>query len=104
MKPHTFSYSDDRATSGLQANLPFVPTTLSYREQLIQVPALIDSGSSVNVLPYDIGQDLGLVWEAQDFPLEVVGVLQGSLAYGVIWTSSAHPLSLYSLLNRTNYS
>lgn len=44
----------------------------------------MDSGSAVNVLPYDVGLDLGLAWEAQDFALDLVGVLRGSPAYGVL--------------------
>ena len=43
-----FPFSDDEA-------LPRIPITLSYTNSSISVNALLDSGSTVNLLPYDIG-------------------------------------------------
>jgi hypothetical protein len=40
---------------------------------------------------FDVGLQLGLVWEAQDFPLEVAGVLRGAPAYGVLLTGEIKP-------------
>ena len=79
-----FSYS--KAIPGVAGSLPFVRMALVNRDQMIRVSALVDSGSTVNVLPHDVGLQLGLVWEEQDFPLDVVGVLRGSRTYGVLLT------------------
>lgn len=82
--PERFSYS--QPVQGPKGGLPFVRITLVYGHQMIDVSGLIDSGATVNVLPYDVGLQLGLVWEEQDLPLDVVGVLRGSPAYGVLVT------------------
>lgn len=51
----------------------------------IEVSALVDSGSTVNVLPYDIGIRLGLIWEKQEFLLpSLVGTLRDVPAFGVL--------------------
>lgn len=79
-EPQRFSYST--AEAGVKGGLPFVRMTLIHRDQRTQVSALVDSGATVNVLPYEVGVQLGLVWEEQDFPLDVVGVLRGSRRTG----------------------
>ena len=81
-QPQRFSYST--AQTGVKGGLPFVRMTLLHRDQRTQVSALVDSGATVNVLPYDVGVQLGLVWEEQGFPLDVVGVLRGCPAFGVL--------------------
>lgn len=35
--------------------LPYLPVALNFEERVVQVEALLDSGASVNVLPYTIG-------------------------------------------------
>ena len=55
MRPKRFSYSHGEAVQDVKGGLPFVPITLTYRDQAVQVSALVDSGSTVNVLPYDVG-------------------------------------------------
>jgi hypothetical protein len=37
--------------------------TLSYLERSVNVVGLLDTGAAVNVLPYQVGIDLGAVWE-----------------------------------------
>ena len=67
--------------------LPFVEITLTHEEHVISRPALVDSGSTINVLPYEDGLDLGLSWEEQHMPLKDEGFLQGAPAYGVLLTA-----------------
>jgi hypothetical protein len=43
---------------------PFLPITLS-RASSVESMALLDTGSSVNVLPFHIGEELGAIWELQ---------------------------------------
>ena len=84
-----FPYSE--AISGVQILLPFVQIELVHGDRTLEIPALVDSGSTVNVLPYDVGLQLGPVWENQDFALDVVGVLRGCPAYGVLLTGGIEP-------------
>jgi hypothetical protein len=85
MIPRQFPYSQSQAFPNLQSGLPFLPITLTNEKRLIEVSALVDSGSTVNVLPYDIGIQLGLVWEIQKFTIPaLVGNLSGIPAFGVL--------------------
>jgi hypothetical protein len=93
MRAERFSYSHGEAVQDVNGGLPFVPITLTYRDQTVQVSALVDSGSTVNVLPYDVGVQLGLIWEEQDFSLDVVGVLRGAPAYGILLIGEIEPFS-----------
>ncbi len=34
-----------------------------------------------SVLPYEVGRELGLIWDMQTIPLRLTGVLQGAEAY-----------------------
>ncbi|BAY48046.1 hypothetical protein SAMD00079811_56650 [Scytonema sp. HK-05] len=45
---------------------------------------LLDTGASVNVLPYDIGLQLGAVWEQQTVSLRLAGNLAPIEARGLI--------------------
>jgi len=79
-----FEYSSIEYFPGLQASLPFVPISLFHAGHEIVREALVDSGSMVSVLPYDIGLALGLVWEEQTLAVDLVGVLKDAPAYGVL--------------------
>ena len=74
MKAH-FAYS--------AKGLPFAAMTFTYRKRTLELDALVDSGSMVNVLPLDVGQALGLSWEEQMLLLEPGGFLRGAPAYAV---------------------
>jgi hypothetical protein len=55
--------------------MPFMPFQFVANSALLDVMGLIDSGSSMNVLPYDIGVRLGAVWEQQPISLTLGGNL-----------------------------
>lgn len=57
-------------------SLPYLPLRLSYQEQIIQVEGMIDTGSTVNVLPYSLGTQLGLQWANFNIELELAGNLR----------------------------
>ncbi len=46
---------------GLSSTLPYLPITLTYTSRSVEAMALLDTGASVNVLPYDLGLQLGAV-------------------------------------------
>jgi len=64
--------------------LPYLPVALSLEKRIIQVEALLDSGASVNVLPYTIGLQLGAIWDAQTTPLQLAGNLARAEARGLL--------------------
>ena len=57
--------------------MPWLPIDLWLRDcGSLSTQGLLDSGSTVNVMPYDLGIRLGAVWEAQTTRV----VLTGNLA------------------------
>jgi len=50
MEPQRFSYSEP--VPGATSGLPFVRMTLLHRDQRTEVSALVDSGATLNVLPF----------------------------------------------------
>jgi hypothetical protein len=44
-------------------SLPRLPVRLRTDSRAIDVMGLVDSGATVNVLPHDVGLQLGLVWD-----------------------------------------
>ncbi len=71
-----FSFSDDEA-------LPTIPITLSHPGFSVSANALLDTGSTVNLLPYDIGLELGAIWEEQTVRLPLAENLARVEARGV---------------------
>ena len=71
--PLYFNYLAVSDTAGKSALRPMLPITLSYRGQAQEVMALVDSGADVNVLPYLLGIDLGLVWTEQSTTVALSG-------------------------------
>jgi hypothetical protein len=50
----------------------------------LEVTALLDTGASVNVLPYEIGLRLGAIWENQTVSIPLSGNLARSESRGLI--------------------
>ena len=70
-----FPFSDDEA-------LPTIPITLHHAGFSVSANALLDTGS-VNLLPYDIGLQLGAIWEEQTVRLPLAGNLATVEARGL---------------------
>ena len=60
---------------GEAAFRPYLPITLVYQQRSIKTSGLLDTGATVNVLPYQIGVDLGYDWERQTTALNLTGNL-----------------------------
>jgi hypothetical protein len=54
---------------------PYLPFTLGYQEKTVVATGLLDTGASVNVLPYYLGIELGYEWERQTTSLSLTGNL-----------------------------
>lgn len=55
--------------------------------------ALLDTGASVNVLPYEIGVQLGAIWEEQTVPIQLSGNLAKMEARGLILSGTIESFS-----------
>ena len=64
--------------------VPSLPLTLTYGQSSIAVSGLLDTGASVNVLPYSVGRDLGAIWEEQNFSVQLAGNLATVEAKGLV--------------------
>lgn len=86
MKPIRLSYSRVEAGQISASELAYLPLTLSTTSGSVQLQGLLDTGSTVNVLPYTAGLALGFSWEQQTIPIALTGSLSRVPAYGVIVT------------------
>jgi hypothetical protein len=73
---------------GESSILPLVPLVLTAGDRSVEVMALLDTGASVSVLPYEIGLQLGAVWENQTVAIPLSGNLAQSEARGLILSGS----------------
>lgn len=64
--------------------MPYLPLTLTLGDRCLEVTALLDTGASVNVLPYEIGLQLGAVWENQTVSIPLSGNLARSDSRGLV--------------------
>ena len=70
-----FRFAIADSTLGNASLLPFLPLTISLGGGAVQASGLLDTGASVNVLPFAIGEELGAVWEEQIVPIRLTGNL-----------------------------
>jgi len=71
--------------------MPFIDIQLTHNNRQSSVSALVDSGSALNILPFDVGLELGFNWKTQTFPLDVGGALKGIQAYAVLVRGEVAP-------------
>jgi hypothetical protein len=79
-----FNFTERLDAFGFPDALPQMPLTLMYRASSVEVSALLDTGASVNVLPYSIGVQLGAVWEEQTTSVILAGNLASVEARGLL--------------------
>ncbi len=79
-----FSYKIIDTSLGMVDRMAYLPLTLNLNDQSLHVEGLLDTGASVNVLPYEVGQQLGLVWENETLSLVLAGNLARFEARAVI--------------------
>jgi hypothetical protein len=82
--PARFAYADTAASRAEGSLLAYLPITLRHGIHVVTVPRLLDTGSTVNVLPYPVGLQLGLLWEQQPTQVHLTGSLARLPARGVI--------------------
>jgi len=73
-----FKYSTTDPSQDEFDSLPRLPLVLRANSQSVEVVGLMDSGAMINVLPYDVGTQLGAVWDDRKANIRLAGTL-GSL-------------------------
>ena len=83
--PALFPYIPIASGRGDTFLMPFVPLQLRLKDgEAVQAHGLLDSGATVNVLPYQLGVRLGAVWEAQTVRVTLTGNLAGHEARALL--------------------
>ena len=70
-----FRYSTTGPAQDESDSLPRVPLVLRSGVQAVDVVGLVDSGATVNVLPYEAGTQLGAVWDDTKANIRLAGAL-----------------------------
>lgn len=84
MNARRYQFQAKRDEYGVLAPVPYLPLTLTYQNNSVEVMGLLDTGASVNVLPYTIGLQLGAIWEEQGFSVTLAGNLASAEAKGLL--------------------
>lgn len=79
-----FPFIEARDAFGDIDAVPQLPLTLAYRNSIVEVTALLDTGASINVLPYSLGIQLGAIWEELNTSVQLAGNLAPVEARGLI--------------------
>ena len=82
-----FPYTVTSPALGTSSSLPYLPFALIHQQNNVSVSGLLDSRAMVNVLPYQVGLQLGLVWAQQTVPLKLTGNLARFEAHAVLLTA-----------------
>ena len=105
MTAHRFPYVQVDPSLGDASALPYMPITLTNGQQKIGASALVHSGAALNVLPYNLGIQLGVVWEQQTVPVALSGNLAASEARALLLTGQVAdfpPVRLAFAWSRSN--
>jgi len=79
-----FPYKIIDSSPGMVDRMPYLPLTLSLAGQFLNTEGLLDTGASVNVLPYELGLQLGLIWEDETLSVLLAGNLARFEARAVV--------------------
>src|SRR5437016_7663330 len=83
--PARFPYLPVTSGRGDPLLMPLMPLELRFKEgEPVQAHGLLDSGATVNVLPYGLGVRLGAVWEAQTTRVTLAGNLTAQEARALL--------------------
>lgn len=64
--------------------MPRVPLSLEANGYRIETSALVDSGAMINVMPFDMGKQLGMVWNERQATISLGGITRGSDAMPIL--------------------
>jgi hypothetical protein len=70
-----FPFISATSQKGEGSLMPFLPILLRHQGHEVSTYGLLDTGASVNVMPFSMGLRLGCIWEQQTIPLKLSGNL-----------------------------
>lgn len=70
-----FHYSTTDSSQNEFDSLPRVPIILRREDYSIEAVGLVDSGATINVMPYDMGLKLGAIWADNKAIIQLTGNL-----------------------------
>jgi hypothetical protein len=79
-----FGFTEKSNSLGEISFVPYLPFYLSSQDNSISTSGLLDTGASVNVLPQEIGLQLGLNWDDCKTSITLAGNLAKFPAKGII--------------------
>jgi hypothetical protein len=81
-----FKYSTTSPSQNEFDSLPRVPLMLRQGDHIVETVGLVDSGATINVLPYEIGLQLGSVWDERKAIIRLTGNLgnQQAIPFSVV--------------------
>jgi hypothetical protein len=88
-----FPFADANPARPGTSFMPLLPLVLSRGELQVETVGLLDTGAAVNVLPYSVGEQLGLVWGEQKVPVILSGNLARLPARGVLVSVTVAPFA-----------
>jgi len=92
-----FPYKIIDTRLGLVDRMPYLPLTLNLNGQSLNAEGLLDTGASVNVLPYELGLQLGLIWEDETLSVLLARNLARFEARAVIVDAQASSFPMVDL-------
>ena len=90
-EPTRFPYNPDRSQQ--EGSLPFLPIQLQFDTMWVQTTGLVDSGASINVIPYAVGLQLGAIGENQGQEISLGGNLASAPAKGILLNAVVSPFA-----------
>lgn len=81
-----FDFVEVDALLGSASAMPYLPIVLRNGDRELMSSGLVDSGATLNVLPYDLGLQLGAVWERQRVAVRLTGNMANDEARAIVLT------------------
>jgi hypothetical protein len=89
--PVQFPYTDKHPALPGSGLMPFLPLTLTRDSHSVTVEGLLDTGATINVLPYAVGLQLGADWDSQTVVVRLGGNLAPVEARGLLVSAIVGP-------------
>jgi hypothetical protein len=70
-----FRYSTTDSSQNEFDSLPRIPIIIRREGYTVEALGLVDSGATINVMPLDMGQQLGAIWEDNKAIIQLTGNL-----------------------------
>ena len=98
MNSQRYLFTERTNSFGQKLFMPYLPISLTNGNKVVEVMALLDTGASINVLPYEIGLQLGAIWENQTVSVPLGGNLSHNEARGLLLSGVANSFSPIELV------